>query len=532
MSTFSKTVKAVRNLLIYRPIDGIFGALGYKIVRKDIQFKPRVKKARAADDAETFVTRRYLMTPRSKPFSFITLIAYLEVRGLTGIIKRPISGVTPKLIISSTHKDLALSVLAQFCTDEGAALRYRANSKTSTFEDFRSLINEFSKVDRASIKLLSLRSSEEISFSLEFWKEYEEYYHAPSANLISRRLWKNTVEEYGLFTEGKFSDYSQILRYQHAMAAAFPIDLVFTWVNADDPNWQALYAAHAPQTITDGNSRSRFHSRDELMYALRSWEKNAPFIRKFFVVSNCAPPSWLDLSNERLEWVPHEAILPVDALPTFSSHAIETCLHKIPGLSNHFIYSNDDNLITRTAKPTDFYFPNGIAKVRLEPYGMVNGSATKGHPDYLNGARNANRLIEQEFSRSTTQLVTHSPQPLLKEVLEEIESKYASELYQTTHNRFRNYDDVALTGYMHAHYAILSSKAVFDETPVRLIQQNHKFGKIFSDLITAKATQPSSLPLSICLNDGADSHLNETWNNSVKAFLDAFYPEKSSFERI
>lgn len=39
------------------------------------------------------------------------------------------------------------------------------------------------------------------------------------------------------------------------------------------------------------------------------------------------------------------------------------------------------------------------------------------------------------------------------------------------------------------------------------------------------------LPISVCVNDGADSHLNETWNIEVMKFLDTLFPEKSTFEK-
>nr|WP_236042094.1 stealth conserved region 3 domain-containing protein [Nitratireductor aquimarinus] len=315
------------------------------------------------------------------------------------------------------------------------------------------------------------------------------------------------------------------------MEHQFQIDLVFTWVNAEDPEWQKLYEAYAPAQKKDGSSRSRFHNRDELKYALRSWDLYAPFIRKVFIVSNCAPPEWLDLDNKRVVWVPHEDIFPESALPTFSSHAIETRLHHIPGLSDHFIYSNDDFLLTRQAYASDFYFPSGIAKVRLEPYGMVIGEPKSGRPDYLNGAINANALLEGVFERSTTQLVTHSPQPMLKDVLKEIEERFEEHITRTTHNKFRAVDDVAVTGYLHAHFAILIGRAVYDQTPVQLIQQNHKFEEIFSRLVRNKR-EGGRNPLSICVNDGADSHLNKSWNVSLLAFLDEFYPNKSSFEKV
>lgn len=477
------------------------------------------------------INRTYLMTPREKPLHLNLLVAFLEKKNLTGLIKYSLSNNNVRLCIPSQARNAFLNAVAEFCVTEGADMRYKIARRLTTFKDVKSLLENFATVDKASIKIISLRSLEEITFFVEFWSEQQDFFDAPSPNLISKRLWKSTVTQHSLFVPGNFSDFSNILKYPHATAVMFPIDLVFTWVNSDDPDWQKIFSQHAPQIVTDGTSKSRFHSRDELMYALRSWDQHASFVNHIFIVSNCAPPQWLDLSNDRITWVHHQEIIPATALPTFSSHAIETCLHKIPGLADHFIYSNDDNLLMRNAHATDFFYPNSIAKIRVEPYGMVNGEPVEGHPDYLNAARNANRLIENVFSRSTTQLVTHSPQPLRKDILDKIERQFPQELSETTHNKFRKFNDVSLTGYLHAHYAMLSGRAVFDETPVQLIQQNHNFKQIFADLILARQKKVHSLPLSICLNDGANSHQNKAWNRGVSSFLQAFFPEKSSFER-
>ncbi|HGK6157387.1 TPA: hypothetical protein ACJ3HD_002201 [Neisseria meningitidis] len=37
--------------------------------------------------------------------------------------------------------------------------------------------------------------------------------------------------------------------------------------------------------------------------------------------------------------------------------------------------------------------------------------------------------------------------------------------------------------------------------------------------------------MSVCINDGADSHLNEEWNVQVIKFLETLFPLPSSFEK-
>uniref|UniRef100_A0A1I8IGI1 Stealth_CR2 domain-containing protein n=1 Tax=Macrostomum lignano TaxID=282301 RepID=A0A1I8IGI1_9PLAT len=107
-----------------------------------------------------------------------------------------------------------------------------------------------------------------------------------------------------------------------------------------------------------GQERSRFEDNNELKYSLRSLTKFAPWIRKVYLVTNGQVPNWLNLTNPRLTLITHEEIFPNKShLPTFNAPAIETHLHRIPGLSDHFLYFNDDVFLTKPVHPHDFYCP-------------------------------------------------------------------------------------------------------------------------------------------------------------------------------
>lgn len=103
-------------------------------------------------------------------------------------------------------------------------------------------------------------------------------------------------------------------------------------------------------------STSRFADNQELRYSLRSIETFAPWVRQIFIVTNGQIPSWLNLDNPRIKIVTHAEIFANKShLPTFSSPAIESHLHKIPGLSKKFIYLNDDVMFGEEVWPDDFY---------------------------------------------------------------------------------------------------------------------------------------------------------------------------------
>lgn len=113
-------------------------------------------------------------------------------------------------------------------------------------------------------------------------------------------------------------------------------------------------------------SASRFEDNEELRYSLRSVERHAPWVRHIFIVTNGQIPSWLNLDNPRVSVVTHQDIfLNHSHLPTFSSPAIETHIHRIPGLSQKFIYLNDDVMFGKDVWPDDFYSHSKGQKVYL-----------------------------------------------------------------------------------------------------------------------------------------------------------------------
>eukprot|EP00051_Salpingoeca_urceolata_P021146 m.326553 g.326553 ORF g.326553 m.326553 type:complete len:1341 (-) comp19743_c0_seq1:120-4142(-) len=106
----------------------------------------------------------------------------------------------------------------------------------------------------------------------------------------------------------------------------------------------------------DEVSSSRFQDNSELQYSLRSIEKHAPWVRHIYIVTNGQIPAWLDLDHPRISVVTHEDIFANKShLPTFSSPAIESHLHRIPGLSEQFLYLNDDVMFGTPVWPDDFY---------------------------------------------------------------------------------------------------------------------------------------------------------------------------------
>lgn len=138
------------------------------------------------------------------------------------------------------------------------------------------------------------------------------------------------------------------------------IDFVITWVNGTDPAWVQEKKKYNP-TIHMDDSTVRYRDWGTLKYLLRSIEKFAPWVRSVFLVTNGQVPQWLNLECKKLKLVKHSDFIPEEYLSTFNPQTIEWHLHKIEGLSENFVYFNDDVILTNHVQPTDF-FENGLPK--------------------------------------------------------------------------------------------------------------------------------------------------------------------------
>lgn len=152
-----------------------------------------------------------------------------------------------------------------------------------------------------------------------------------------------------------------------------PVDAVFTWVDGRDPAHQrkrAMYLARTePQQLAPGAaSATRFSDSGELWYAIHLLRANAPWLRNIFVVTDNQRPRWLTSEVEHtfsIQLVDHRVIFEgyEQSLPTFNSRAIESMLHRIPGLAEYFLYLNDDFFVLRPVT-VDAYFTNGTPVFR------------------------------------------------------------------------------------------------------------------------------------------------------------------------
>lgn len=164
---------------------------------------------------------------------------------------------------------------------------------------------------------------------------------------------------------------SQVQRLQKPQAIDFPIDFVVTWVDGSDPEWQNSRALYLNDMSREGNPESRYRDWGWLKYWFRAVEQYAPWVHKVYFVTCGQKPDWLNLQHEKLVFVSHQDFIPAEYLPTFNSHTIELNLWRIPGLSEHFVYYNDDMFLISDTQPDDFY-RDGLPREMAVAYSLTN----------------------------------------------------------------------------------------------------------------------------------------------------------------
>ena len=153
----------------------------------------------------------------------------------------------------------------------------------------------------------------------------------------------------------------------HVSSRAFEMDVVYTYVNDNAASYQAMKASRGLRFTA-----SRTRDWNELLYSLRTVFHRgigAGLVRKVHIVvaDKDQVPQWLNASDRRINIVLHSQIFPADepdALPTFNSHAIESVLHRIPGLSRFFVYFNNDMLWGRRVSFFDYFRPISAERQR------------------------------------------------------------------------------------------------------------------------------------------------------------------------
>lgn len=138
------------------------------------------------------------------------------------------------------------------------------------------------------------------------------------------------------------------------------IDIVIPFYNDSDKEWaEVLYEYMKKENMEDRqvSGEERYRDWECFKYWFRGIEKNCKWANKVFIVvaNESQIPDWLDRKNPKIEIVYHRDFIPEELLPTFNPMTIEVFFSKIKGLSNNYIYMNDDYFFINPTKKTLFF---------------------------------------------------------------------------------------------------------------------------------------------------------------------------------
>lgn len=291
------------------------------------------------------------------------------------------------------------------------------------------------------------------------------------------------------------------------------MDVVITYVNGADPEWQKQYA----QTVGTPGIVKRYRDWGTLKYLLRAIEVNLPFVRNVYLVvsSQSQVPLW---AGSELKTVLHRDIIPEQFLPTFNSTTIEMFLHRIPGLDEEFIYFNDDIFPILPCKPEDF-FRDGKAALLYRRCHLAFGQFKK-------QTRNSYRMackalgIKPGLSFLRPQ---HTATTMLRSAGEELYSKMADEIGPTL-TAVRT--DRNVSQYLFLDYQKLSGRAV--DTPLR--KKHFQLAVTSEKELRECILRPRHQIL--CINDAnVPQEKFETVCNALTQTLQARFGTPSRFEK-
>lgn len=363
-----------------------------------------------------------------------------------------------------------------------------------------------------------------------------------------------------------------------------PIDVVYTWVNHRCPNWKKgldgylesdHFQLHQPIYNNEFMDLNRYRNRNELQYSLRSLEQYMPWVRHIYLVTAGQVPDWLNQDHPKITVVDHRDIIEPQYLPTFNSICLESHLHRIPNLSEYFIYFNDDLFINRPVKKSDFlngdgqlllyaqespyrarcdYFKTSVESLLpetdpelLQENGELQrelnifiescyklfkitpkGKASCHESGHYSQWKNVNRLLDDMFTVEDRKFISHYPQIQLKTTCRKLEKMFQEEFQRTRNSRFRSIQCVGTTNSLYPYYNYYTDQAkIIDHHQMTqtIYFQNNQF---IND-IQFRALQQFN-PTFFVIQDSTPNKDKDN-DQQFQETLERLYPEPSSFEK-
>lgn len=204
------------------------------------------------------------------------------------------------------------------------------------------------------------------------------------------------------------------------------VDYVVPMVFHDDPLWQADFMK-AGGRYDEGNLmefvRYRSWGTEELL--IRCVRRFMPFVRTIYIIlaRESQRKEWMDMEGVRVVY--HREFIPKRFLPTYNSRCIEMFLKDIPGISDLFLYGNDDMFPVAPLTEEDFFI-DGKPCLHHAPKPLPD-SPNNFHIAALNGLN----FIAGQFGKHYDKELLkggHSITPMVKRTWERLWEEHGAEI--------------------------------------------------------------------------------------------------------
>jgi hypothetical protein len=340
----------------------------------------------------------------------------------------------------------------------------------------------------------------------------------------------------------KYNLYGELFKLKNTK-----IDVVYTWVN-NTKNHKIIRKEYENiQKIELDNTEKRYINNDEIKYSIRSIYKYASWVNCIYIVisNDEQVPNWL-IENKNLVSNENKLLIPIKIihhsliykkefkkdLPTFNSQSIELHLHKIPGLSEKFIYFNDDCMLGNYCIPDDFFNNNGYPLYIFR--GKIPINKNKGNNQHRNAWVNNSLILDKLFPETKSNFTirdkpAHHGTPLLKTQCYKLSNNKIVKPYiiNTSQSKFRNRTNIFFIGLV-VYWTIYINKGFYGF-------RSHYYCQLIelSTLLHDLNYILLSKPQQICLNDNIDNEKNRNKIfDIVKQFYESYFNKPCIYEKI
>jgi len=319
------------------------------------------------------------------------------------------------------------------------------------------------------------------------------------------------------------------------------VDVVYLWVNGNDDHWRSKrQAASNRSSLQDqqdlalyGDVEGRYRDNEELRFSLRALTQFFPNHGHVYIVTDHQVPDWLALSD-RVSIVDHRDLIPHTALPTFDSSHIESYIHRIPGLSEHFFYLNDDVFFGAPVDLADWFSPNGIYVTWSDDAMVSNEPMRRDATSLENACRLSEQWLRTHDSTATDpayvhtfRTFAHAPRPLCKSLLFQLEQTAPDMFERVRSTVFRSWDCPTIVSDFVLRWALAQGMA-------QVRDYRHTYVSIGDDDASAQLSRLvrnfGELDF-FCVNDTTDNaHADDPRLADLQRALQGMLPQVSEFE--